>query len=73
MSYFVGQKCHNTRPVPNGFHELFNDKVMGSKKKRNNRIKAAFEEHQYPLKEIGEHLKLNPNYLSRLLGDMRKR
>ncbi|MDF1527125.1 MAG: transposase [bacterium] len=64
-----GQKMAG-RPALN---ELFNDKVMGSRKKRNNRIKAAFEEYQYPLKEIGEHLKLNPNYLSRLLGDMRKK
>jgi putative transposase len=53
--------------------ELFNKRVMRTKKGRNKKIKAAFEIHQFTLKEIGEYLRLNPNYLSRLLCEMRKR
>ena len=53
--------------------ELFSGKAMKSKRNRNEQIKAAFETHQYSLREIGDYLGLNPNYLSRLLGDMRKK
>ena len=53
--------------------ELFVSNAGLPKNVRNIMIKAAFEEHQYTLKEIGEYLQLNPNYLSRLLGDMRKK
>ena len=58
------------RPALN---EIFNARAMRSKKERNNKIKAAYEVHHYPLKEIGEHLNLNPNYLSHLLVTMRKK
>ena len=53
--------------------ELFDGNDFLPKKARNRLIKVTFEEHQYTLKEIGDHLELNPNYLSRLLCDMRKR
>ena len=58
------------RPALN---EIFNAKAIRSKKERNNTIQAAYEVHQYHLKEIGEHLNLNPNYLSHLLIEMRKK
>ena len=84
---FVGEVCKNIldrdliqnipreqvladRPDP---EELFNGKDLGSRKSRNLKIQAAFEKHQYTLKEIGSHLELHPDYLSRLLGHMRKR
>ena len=56
-----------------GLEELFISKVQVSKKRRNRQVKAAFEEHQYTLKEIGNFLNLHPDYLSRLLSQMRKR
>ena len=53
--------------------KLFKGTLLASKKLRNRQIRAAFEEHQYTLKEIGNYLRLNPDYLSRLLTQMRKR
>jgi REP element-mobilizing transposase RayT len=56
-----------------GLKELFRGKLNGSNKNRNRQIRAAFEEHQYTLKEIGTFIGLHPDYLSRLLNQMRKR
>jgi len=52
--------------------KIFGNGNRTSKKLRNSRIKEAFEKHQYTLREIGQHLQLHPDYLSRLLGEMRK-
>ena len=51
---------------------IFQNENRTSKKLRNLRIKEAFEKHQYTLREIGQHLQLHPDYLSRLMHEMRK-
>ncbi len=53
--------------------ELLGERILISKERRNQKIKEAFEAHQYTLKEIGSFLGLHPDYLSRLLSQMRKR
>jgi len=35
-------------------------------------LKDAFDRYGYTLREIGDHLDLHPNYISSLLGKMRK-
>ncbi len=57
------------RPTLGG---IFGNSNQTSKKLRNSRIKKAFEKHQYTLREIGQHLQLHPDYLSRLMTEMRK-
>jgi putative transposase len=52
--------------------DIFENGNRTSKKLRNLRIKEAFEKHQYTLREIGQHLQLHPDYLSRLMHEMRK-
>ena len=53
--------------------DLFGNINYASKIKRNIKIKEAYDKHLYTLREIGQYLKLNPDYLSRLLVEMRKR
>lgn len=55
-----------------GLPDLFRGEALYSKKIRNERILDAFDSYGYTLREIGEHLDLHPNYLSSLLGKMRK-
>jgi len=52
---------------------IFETGSIISKEIRNLKIKEAYEKHRYTLREIGQHLQLNADYLSRLLIDMRKR
>ncbi len=52
---------------------IFGKGSFTSKKIRNSKIKEAYEKHLYTLREIGQHLQLNSDYLSRLLIEMRKR
>ena len=52
--------------------DLFDGNTLVSSKTRNKRIKEAFDRYGYTLREIGDHLDLHPNYISSLLGKMRK-
>lgn len=52
--------------------DLFKEAVNLKKTRRNQNIKLAHETYRYTLREIGSHLNLHPDYLSRLLGDIRK-
>jgi len=52
---------------------IFAKSSLASKKIRNLKIVEAYEIHRYTLREIGQHLQLNSDYLSRLLIEMRKR
>ena len=47
------------RPTLN---QIFNQCKL-SKESRNHAIRTAYREHKYPLKDIAEHLNMNPNYL----------
>ena len=47
------------RPTLN---QIFNQCKL-SKEIRNHAIRTAYREHKYPLKDIAEHLNMNPNYL----------
>ncbi len=61
---------HAARPA---LQDIFGKGSFKSKKIRNAKIKGAYEKHGYTLREIGQHLQLNSDYLSRLLIEMRKR
>jgi REP element-mobilizing transposase RayT len=52
---------------------IFETGSVTSKETRNLKIKEAYEKHRYTLREIGQHLQLNADYLSRRLIEMRKR
>jgi len=52
--------------------DLFKSNGQPSKRIRNLRIKEAYEGHGYTLRQIGEYLQLNPDYLSRIIAEIRK-
>lgn len=47
--------------------DIFTPKIMKNREKRNAKIVEAFQEHLYTQRIIGEHLKLHPAYISRLI------
>ena len=57
------------RPV---LDKIFDLKTLHSKKTRNTKIQHAYLNYGYTLREIADHLNLNPNYLSFMLGKMKK-
>ena len=52
---------------------IFRNTGRSGKIARNALVWEAFQIHCYTLREIGRHLDLNPDYLSRLLAKMRQR
>ena len=56
------------RPV---LDKIFDLKTLNSKKTRNTKIQHAYLNYGYTLRDIADHLNLNPNYLSSMLGKMK--
>ena len=52
--------------------EIFVNAETTSKKNRNQLILTAHDTHAYTQREIGEHLKLYPGYISRIILGLRK-